>query len=92
MIVMCSLKFLLTSDKMSSILSIFSEAFAVTTISISGILYKLIEVNLKSVSITLYSPVSQNERPRAVALASYAEDDKITKNTIGFTGKNIRND
>ena len=34
------------------------------------------------------SPVSQNALPRAVALASYT-DDKITKNTVGFTRKDI---
>ena len=38
------------------------------------------------------SLVSQNARPRAVALASYKEDDKITKNTVGFTRKDIWND
>ena len=38
------------------------------------------------------SPVSQNARPRAVALASYIEDYKITKNTVGFTCKDIWND
>ena len=34
-------------------------------------------------------PVSQSARPRAVALASYTKDDKITKNTVGFTHKDI---
>ena len=33
------------------------------------------------------SAVSQNTRLRAVALASYTEDDKITKNTVGFHTK-----
>ena len=34
-------------------------------------------------------PVSQNARPRAVALAvaSYTEDDKITKNTVVSNAK-----
>ena len=35
------------------------------------------------------SPVSQNARPCAVALASYTEEDKITKSTVGFTRKDI---
>ena len=30
--------------------------------------------------------------PHAVALASYTEDDKITKNTVGFTRKDIWSD
>ena len=37
-------------------------------------------------------PVSQNARTRAVALASYTEDNIITKNTVGFTCKDIWND
>ena len=31
-------------------------------------------------------------RPRAVALASYTLVDKIIKNTVGFTSKDIWND
>ena len=35
------------------------------------------------------SPVLQSARPRAVALASYTGVDKIIKNTVGFTHKDI---
>ena len=38
------------------------------------------------------SPVLQSARPHAVALASYTVVDKIIKNTVGFTRKDIWND
>ena len=37
------------------------------------------------------SPILQSARPRVVALASYTVVDKIIKNTVGFTRKDIWN-
>ena len=45
----------------------------------------------KQMKANVNSPVLQNARPRAVALASYTEVDKIIKNTVGFTRKDIWN-
>ena len=38
------------------------------------------------------SPILQNARPRAIALASLTEVVKITYNTVGFTRKDIWKD
>ena len=40
-------------------------------------------------AISNNSPVLQSARPHAVALASYTGVDKIIKNTVGFTRKDI---
>ena len=50
------------------------------------------ETNFFFFCFTNHSPVSQNVRPRAVTLTSYTKDNKITKNTVSFTRKDIWND
>ena len=42
--------------------------------------------------ISQFARSTKRARPHAVALASYTEDGKITKNTVGFTRKDIWND
>ena len=48
------------------------------------------KLELRTPDINVYnSPVLQSARPLAVALASYTGVDKIIKNTVGFTRKDI---